>query len=103
MAFEAFRNNTNVFKAIADWRVETEEQYKTRRIDRILSLYQFQLCRYMVGEGLGDNIMPRGLLVYWKPGSGKTLGFIAAGLYALSKKSREYNKGILVVITNKSL
>lgn len=57
----------------------------------------------MVGEGLGDNIMPRGMLIYWKPGSGKTLGFIAAGLYALTQKSREYTKGVIVLIMNKSL
>ncbi len=47
--------------------------------------------------------MPRGMLIYWKPGSGKTLGFIAAGLYALTQKSREYTKGVIVLIMNKSL
>ena len=47
--------------------------------------------------------MPRGILTYWAPGSGKTLGFIAAGLYALTTKKKEYTRGIIVIITNKSL
>jgi hypothetical protein len=57
----------------------------------------------MTADGLGDDLMPRGILTYWKPGSGKTLGFIAAGLYALTRKHRLYTKGIVVIITNKSL
>ena len=59
----------------------------------------------MAGEGLdeGVDIMPRGVLTYWKPGSGKTLGFIAAGLYVMAVKSREYSHGAVVIVTNKSL
>jgi hypothetical protein len=50
-----------------------------------------------------DPIMPRGILAFWKPGSGKTLGFISAGLYTLTRKHKQYANGIIVIITNKSL
>ncbi len=59
----------------------------------------------MAGHGFGDapDMMPRGVLTYWKPGSGKTIGFIAAGLYVMAHKHREYTHGTIVVVTNKSL
>jgi hypothetical protein len=58
----------------------------------------------MAGEDFSEQeMMPRGVLAFWTPGSGKTLGFIAAGLYVLSRKHKEYIKGAVVVVTNKSL
>ncbi len=47
--------------------------------------------------------MPRGVLTAWTPGSGKSLGFIAAGLYVLTTRKREYINGVIVLIMNKSL
>ncbi len=61
----------------------------------------------MSGEELGERAvggaMPRGVLTYWLPGSGKTLGFVAAGLYTLTRRKREYINGVIVLIMNKSL
>ena len=61
----------------------------------------------MAGEDLGEravgNPMPRGVLTAWTPGSGKSLGFIAAGLYVLTTRKREYINGVIVLIMNKSL
>ena len=61
----------------------------------------------MAGEELGERArgttMPRGVLVAWQPGSGKSIGFVAAGLYVLTKRKREYINGVIVLIMNKSL
>jgi hypothetical protein len=51
----------------------------------------------------GVKSIPRGLLMNWSPGTGKTLGFISAGLFLLHRRSDIYKNAVIVVIINKSL
>ena len=50
-----------------------------------------------------DYALPRGLLLYWKQGSGKTKGFIATALYCLATRKDVYKKAVAVIVINKSL
>ena len=50
-----------------------------------------------------DFALPRGVLLYWKQGSGKTKGFIATALYTMTTRSDVYKKAIAVIVINKSL
>jgi hypothetical protein len=43
----------------------------------------------MAGDYM-DLVIPRGILLYWKQGSGKTKGFIAAALYTMTIRSDLY-------------
>jgi hypothetical protein len=56
----------------------------------------------MAGDYM-DMSLPRGILLFWKQGSGKTKGFIAAALYTVATRPDMYKKALIVVITNKSL
>lgn len=50
-----------------------------------------------------DMAIPRGLLLFWKQGSGKTKGFLAAALYTLHKRADLYEKAAIVIVINKAL
>ncbi len=56
----------------------------------------------MAGDYM-DFALPRGLLLFWKQGSGKTKGFIAAALYVMTTRKDIYKKAVAVVVINKSL